>query len=127
MELGEGMRADVAKESRKEGTLPWGNLAGILEGELTSLYGSYEKAFREWENSESAKAGDPAPVFIVGCSNTTVSKMGYDHISGWEKPVGKEKTFLVPGNLASSSNIQNGHGLHHPRTILVQPYQLRSG
>jgi type III restriction enzyme len=118
---------DLPKKGRKDGTVTPDNLPGILEGALTSLYDSYEHAFLEWSASESAKAGDPAPVFIVVCSNTTVSKMVFDYIAGWERPIGDGKTVLVPGKLPLFSNVQNERWLHRPRTILVDSEELESG
>jgi type III restriction enzyme len=118
---------DLPKKSRKEGEVTPDQMPKILEGALNSLYDSYEKAFREWRESESARAGDPAPVFIVVCSNTTVSKMVYDYIAGWERTLGSGKEVLVPGQLGLFSNIQNDQWLPLPRTILVDSEQLESG
>jgi type III restriction enzyme len=72
-----------------------------LEGALISLYGNYEKYYRQWEqNAESIARGATPPVFIVVCNNTNVSKLVYDWISGYEKPLKDEKTVVVPGNLS---------------------------
>jgi hypothetical protein len=38
-------------------------------------------------------------VFIVVCNNTNVSKLVFDYIAGWEKPLADESTVLVPGKL----------------------------
>jgi type III restriction enzyme len=60
-----------------------------LQWALFSLYGNYEKCFRWWEDSAEARArGLMTPVFIVVCNNTSVSKIVYDYIAGWEKQVG---------------------------------------
>ena len=118
---------DLPKKSRKEGTVTPDHMPAVLEGALTALYNSYEKAFADWQDSEAAKNGDPAPVFIVVCSNTTVSKMVYDFIAGWEKPVGHGSTVLVPGKLGLFSNVQNGQWMSRPHTILVDSEQLESG
>jgi len=57
---------------------------------LYSLYGNYEKYYRQWErNTESRAKGLTPPVFIVVCNNTSVSKLVYDWISGWEKELSK--------------------------------------
>lgn len=118
---------ELPKKSRKEGTVTPDNLPKVLEGALQSLYDSYEKAFEQWAGSEAAKEGEPAPVFIVVCSNTTVSKMVYDYIAGWEKPLTSGSSVLVPGRLRLFSNIQNDGWLHRPRTILVDSEQFESG
>ena len=62
-----------------------------LQGALLSLYGNYEKYYRLWEqNAEARDRGITPPVFIVVCNNTNVSKLVFDFISGWEKPIGEE-------------------------------------
>jgi len=118
----------LPKRSRKDAGEPQ-NLPGLLETALESLYQSYEKAFRQWEGSQSARDGEPPPVFIVVCNNTTVSKMMYDYIAGWEKPAsGGSEPVLVPGRLELFSNVAaNGAWLNRPRTILVDSQQLESG
>lgn len=127
LNLWQSVGDQLPKKSRKD-TQVSANLPGLLEGALDSLYDSYEKAFRRWENSAVAKDGEPPPVFIVVCNNTTVSKMVYDHIAGWDKPLGDSgQTVLVPGRLALFSNVEDGKWLHRPRTILVDSQQLESG
>jgi type III restriction enzyme len=117
---------ELPKKSRKEGTVSPENLPPVLEGALLSLYGSYEKAFTQWQGSQAAKEGQPPPVFIVVCNNTTVSKMVYDYIAGWNKPSGGT-TVPVPGKLPLFSNVQDGTWTQRPRTILVDSEQLESG
>ena len=99
-----------------------------LEGALTSLYGNYQKYFDWWANNEEARLrGITAPVFIVVCNNTNVSKMVFDYISGWEKLVG-DKTFVQAGKLEAFRN-DDGHGGWNssPFSILVDSSQLESG
>lgn len=70
-----------AEETGNEPVLPV-----ELQGALHSLYGNYEKNFDWWaSNPDAAAKGMTAPVFIVVCNNTNVSKMVFDYISGWEK------------------------------------------
>ena len=119
---------ELPKKSRKEGTVSPENLPPVLEGALHSLYGSYEKAFTQWQGSQAAAEGEPPPVFIIVCNNTTVSKMVYDYVAGWDKPVGADgQTVPVPGKLALFSNVQDGAWAQRPRTILVDSEQLESG
>ncbi len=68
------------------------------------------------------------PVFIVVCQNTNISKIVYDWIAGWEKPieVGGE-TVVVPGNLELLSNEQGGDWRERPNTLLIDSAQLESG
>jgi len=99
-----------------------------LEGALHSLYGNYEKYYRLWEQNAEARAkGLTPPVFIIVCNNTNVSKLVFDYIAGWEKPV-EDKTIVQVGKLAIFRNDDcNGGWLHRPNTILVDSQQLESG
>jgi type III restriction enzyme len=99
-----------------------------LQGALLSLYGNYEKYYRLWEqNAEAHARGITPPVFIVVCNNTNVSKLVYDFVAGWEKPVGGQSV-VQAGQLPIFRN-DDGHGawLHRPNTILVDSQQLESG
>jgi len=100
-----------------------------LEGALISLYGNYEKYYRQWEQNTEARArGSTPPVFIVVCNNTNVSKLVYDWVSGYEKPLKDETFVVVPGNLSVFSNADAyGHWLPIPNTILIDSEQLESG
>jgi type III restriction enzyme len=72
-----------------------------LSGALYSLYGNYEKYYRQWEQARAAGDGYGSltpPVFIVVCSNTSVSKLVFDWIAGWEKTLPSGETVLVPGS-----------------------------
>lgn len=123
------IRDDLPKKGR--GTQAVGGepkLPKELQGALHSLYGNYEKYFRQWEQMHVAgqQASTP-PVFIVVCNNTNVSKLVFDYIAGWEKPIGDEN-FVQSGGLTLFRN-DDGHGgwLDQPRTILVDSEQLESG
>ncbi|MBV9142316.1 MAG: hypothetical protein JO115_15625 [Pseudonocardiales bacterium] len=102
------------------------DLPGVLTGALHSLYGSYEKAFQERETSEASAHGQPPPVFIVVCSNTTISKAVYDWIGGWDREQAGH-TVPVAGQLPLFSNVADGRWLHRPRTILVDAAEFESG
>lgn len=123
------IRDDLPKKGRRNadyGEEP--KLPAQLEGALDSLYSNYAKVFKQWEEDEDAlDKGSTPPVFIVVCNNTNVSKMVYNHISGWEKNLGEDQTALVPGKLALFSNVDSGRWLGRPRTILVDSEQLESG
>lgn len=100
-----------------------------LEGALFSLYGNYEKYYRQWErNVEARNKGLTPPVFIVVCNNTNVSKLVYDWISGWEKKLPDGSKTIVPGNLSIFHNSDDsGNLLPAPNTILIDSEQLESG
>ena len=74
-----------------------------------------------------APRGITPPVFIVVCNNTNVSKLVFDYIAGWEKPIG-DQTVVQAGQLPIFRNDDgNGGWLHRPNTILVDSQQLESG
>ena len=123
------IRDTLPKKGRKVSEVPLDpNLPTELEGALQSLYGNYKKSYEIWEkNTEARDRGITPPVFIVVCNNTTVSKMAYDYIAGWEKPVSEGNTVVVPGKLPIFSNVEDGRWLARPNTILVDSTQLESG
>ncbi|MEK7784040.1 MAG: DEAD/DEAH box helicase family protein, partial [Chloroflexota bacterium] len=103
-------------------------LPAELEGALMSLYTNYEKYYKLWEaNTEARAKGLTPPVFIVVCNNTNVSKLVFDYIAGWEKPVGEDQSVLAPGKLALFSNVNGEQWTLRPNTILVDSEQLESG
>ena len=99
-----------------------------LQGALHSLYGHYEKAYRQWEGDPDARTrGSTPPVFIVVCNNTNVSKLVFDYVAGWAKKLEDGSTVVVPGELSIFNNEENGRWLARPNTILVDSEQLESG
>ncbi len=97
-----------------------------LQAALHSLYSNYEKYYRLWEQNTAARTNAP-PVFIVVCNNTNVSKLVFDYIAGWEKPIG-DQTVVQAGQLPIFRNDDgNGAWLQRPNTILVDSQQLESG
>ena len=71
--------------------------------------------------------GITPPVFIVVCNNTSVSKLVFDFIAGWEKQIGEE-IIAQAGQLPIFRNEDgNGAWLHRPNTVLVDSQQLESG
>ncbi len=104
------------------------NLPVELQGALHSLYSNYELSYRRWEQQERERAGGGTPpVFIVVCNNTNVSKMVFDYISGWEKPI-DDQVIVQAGKLQIFANDDgNGRWRHRPNTILVDSRQLESG
>ncbi len=105
------------------------HLPAKLESALHSLYTNYEKYHLAWE--KQAQPDIPPPVFIVVASNTSVSKLLYDYIAGWEKTLPDGRSVLVPGNLPLFSNVQSGVGGNtwkdRPVTLLIDSEQLESG
>lgn len=97
-----------------------------LEGALRSLHRSYAKAFEHWETSLRPH-GEPPPVFIVVCPNTTVSRLVYEWIAGQEAVEDEKVVAHTPGNLELLSNVVDGKPLARPRTILIDSKALESG
>ena len=122
------IRDDLPKKAKDADAQPGAPIPAPLEGALRSLYGNYEKAFRSWEaDAESRARGTTPPVFIVVCNNTSVSKLVYEWIAGWEKTRPDGSKVVVPGNLAVFSNEREERWSPRPNTILVDSAQLESG
>ena len=66
-------------------------------------------------------------MFIVVCNNTNVSKLVFDYVAGWEKPLNNDRMVLVPGKLPLFSNVDGERWSAWPNTILVDSQQLESG
>ena len=116
------------KRRKKEAVTGEPKLPVELQGALHSLYSNYEKYYRLWEQNAEARArGNTPPVFIVVCNNTNVSKMVFDFIGGWERPIG-DKNVVQAGQLPLFRNDDgDGKWLQRPNTILVDSRQLESG
>ncbi len=101
-----------------------------LEGALRTLYGNYEKSYQQWsENADAIAKGLTPPVFIVVCNNTSVSKMVFDWIAGWdtEKTYPDGRPVLAKGKLELFSNVERDRWTLRLNTILVDSEQLESG
>ncbi|NOT01774.1 MAG: DEAD/DEAH box helicase family protein [Phycisphaerales bacterium] len=123
------IREQLPKKGRKTDAVSGEpKLPKELQGALLSLYGNYAKYYRLWEQNTEARAkGLTPPVFIVVCNNTNVSKLVFDFIAGWEKPIGE--TSVVQAGALDIFRNDDGRGgwLHRPNTILVDSEQLESG
>ena len=129
-ELWKHISKDLPKRGRSSadaGAEP--QLPQELEGALHSLYGHYEQSFTLWQQ-QNATLPDPnhtPPVFIVVCSNTSVSKLIYDYIAGWERTLPDSTTRVQGGALSLFSNAQDGAWTARPNTLLIDSEQLESG
>ena len=94
-----------------------------LEGALESLYADYERSYGEWAG---AGMGRP-PVFIVVCSNTSVSKLVYDWIAGYERRLPDGSAVAATGRLPLLSNAADGRWRDRPVTLLIDSMQLDRG
>jgi len=99
-----------------------------LQGAIHTLYGHYRRSYEKWAaNTEAAERGQTPPVFIVVCNNTSVSRLVFNYIAGWEKTLADGSTVVVPGALPIFSNEQDGTWTRRPNSILVDSEQLESG
>lgn len=134
-ELWSRIREDLPRKGRRTEAVSGDPvLPAELEGALRSLYSNYEKYYAAWDQDTEAQAkGATPPVLIVVCNNTNVSKLVFDWISGFDKPLpGAEPDdetapkVAVPGNLPIFSNVRGGRWIDRPNTILVDSEQLDS-
>ena len=95
-----------------------------LEAALHHLYRDYEKSFDLWQELE--RRGTP-PVFIVVCQNTTISKMVFDWIAGYEQTDADGNTTVHSGNLKVFSNAADGAWIDRPNSLLIDSAQLETG
>jgi len=123
------IRDHLPKKGRKSKTVSGEpKLPATLEGALKSLYDNYEKYYRLWEqNTEAREKGLTPPVFIVVCNNTNVSKLVFDYLSGWEKPLPEGSAITVPGKMPVFRNEQDGVWSQRPNTVLIDSEQIESG
>lgn len=125
------VRKDLPKRNvRQQDLTDQRRLPAPLEAALHSLYSNYEQSFEQWQAMEAAaQAGTTPPVFIVVCNNTSVSKLVFDWIAGWERTIGDDgQTVAVKGALPLFSNVDDdGNWIPRPNTILVDSAQLESG
>jgi len=107
-------------------------LPAELQGALHSLYANYERHFARWQEvPERNGQRQTPPVFIVVCNNTNVSKLVFDYVAGYERPVptddDADASVLVPGQLPLFSNVEDGRWALPPRTLLIDSEQLEAG
>jgi len=95
-----------------------------LQTALDALYGHYEKTYQLWQ-----EAGiHTPPCFIIVCQNTSISKLVYDFISGFERKNPDGSKTVVPGRLGLFRNFDaDGNPLARPNTLLIDSKQLESG
>ena len=123
--LWEHIRAKMPKKGRgKAGTLDPLSLPTTLITALDALYGHYDKTYAEW-----IKHGVRVPpCFIVVCQNTSISKLVYDYISGFQRKNEDESTTLENGRLELFRNFdEHGNPLARPRTLLIDSEEIESG
>lgn len=122
--LWEHVRKDMPKKGRGQGeALDPLSLPLKLQTALEALYGHYEKTFKLWQE----KGIKVPPCFIIVCSNTAVSKLVYDFVSGFERTGDDGRTHQHNGRFALFDNRdEHGNPLHRPHTLLIDSEQLES-
>ena len=98
-----------------------------LEEALLSLYGSYDKYYKIYERERKHNPDVMPPVMIVVCNNTTVSKIVYRWIAGYERETPSGKNKIEKGNLEIFRNEDGARFLDRPNTLLIDSAQLESG
>jgi len=98
-------------------------LPPLLKSALEQFYKhyvAYELGLRGLGERSKDLLSSP-PVFIVVCSNTTVSKEVYKHIAGYETVGDDGRVFTVTGTLALFSNFDELTGARRrkPPTLLI--------
>ena len=121
----EHVRTKMPKKGRgKSKELDPLSLPVELQTALDALYGHYEKTFNLWQ---LAGISTP-PCFIIVCQNTSISKLVYDFISGFQRNNDDGSSELVQGRLELFRNYDEyGNPLARPNTFLIDSEQLESG
>jgi len=95
-----------------------------LQTALEALYGHYKQTFDLWQ----AAGIRVPPCFIIVCQNTSISKLVYDYISGFEQHLEDGSTKLQNGRLELFRNFDEyDNPFPVPRTLLIDSEQLESG
>jgi type III restriction enzyme len=124
--LWENIRNDMPKKGRgKSGQLDPLKLPTLLQTALEALYGHYKKTFELWQQ----KGTKVPPCFIIVCQNTSISKLVYDFVSGFERELDDGTTQPVPGRLELFQNHDPNtlNPLPRPNTLLIDSEQLEAG
>jgi type III restriction enzyme len=124
--LWENIRKDMPKKGRgKADELDPLKLPTRLQTALQALYGHYEKTSKLWQD-----AGIKVPpCFIIVCQNTSISKLVYDYVSGFQRKNEDGSSTLENGRLALFRNFDGttGNALPRPNTLLIDSEQLEAG
>ena len=122
--LWEHVGNDLPKSARGAKQYDPLSLPPKLQTALEALYGHYKQTFDLWQ-----KAGIRVPpCFIVVCQNTSISKVVYDFISGFERENTDGPNQFENGRLELFRNYDdNGNPIARPRTLLIDSAQLESG
>lgn len=121
----ENIREQMPRKGRgKSKDLDPLSLPTQLQTALDALYGHYKATFELWQ-----EAGiETPPCFIIVCQNTSVSKLVYDYVAGFEYENDDGSITRVNGRLELFRNYdEHGNPLARPNTLLIDSQQLESG
>ncbi len=123
--LWEHIRTKMPRKGRgKASSLDPLSLPPQLQTALDALYGHYEKTYKLWEDAGISVP----PCFIVVCQNTSISKLVYDFISGFNRENEDGSISFNNGRLPLFRNFdEHGNPLARPNTLLIDSEQLESG
>ncbi len=123
------VRDDLPKKGKKTGDYDLSVLVlpTALNLALDSLYGNYEKYYREYEKQKKENPAVMPPVMIVVCNNTTVSELIYRWIAGYERQTVSGQIRIEKGNLEIFRNEDGVQFYDRPNTLLIDSAQLESG
>lgn len=123
------IRDDLPKKGKKTGDYDLSVLVlpTTLNLALESLYGNYEKYYREYEKQKKENPAVMPPVMIIVCNNTTVSELVYRWIAGYERPTASGQIKIEKGNLEIFRNEDGVQFYDRPNTFLIDSAQLESG
>lgn len=115
---------DLPKTARGASSFDPLALPTKLKTALEALYGHYKKTYDLWEGAGISVP----PCFIVVCQNTSISKLVYDYISGFERQNEDGSSAVQNGRLELFQNYDDyNNPLARPRTLLIDSVQLESG
>ncbi len=123
------IRDDLPKKGKKTGDYDLSVLVlpTTLNLALESLYGNYEKYYREYEKQKKENSAVMPPVMIIVCNNTTVSELVYRWIAGYERTMANGQINIEKGNLKIFRNEDGVQFYDRPNTFLIDSAQLESG
>lgn len=123
-ELWKHVGKDLPKSARSASNVDPLSLPPKLQTALEALYGHYKQTFELWQKSGIRVP----PCFIVVCQNTSISKLVYDYISGFERKNQDGSGEIVNGRLELFRNYdEHNNQIARPRTLLIDSVQLESG
>jgi type III restriction enzyme len=112
------------KSASKTGDLDPLKLDILIQTALYSLYSHYKETFEKWRPVIAVP-----PVFIVVCNNTSVSKLIYEWIAGFQRLNEDGEPYTAhQGHLELFRNFdEHGQRLARPNTLLIDSEQIESG